>query len=72
MAVDFYRLTRIDFGLSENALWDACIAQWLIVSSESFTIGPGLQQNENFKDVKFSKHIKKLIYSERSKVTIRL
>ena len=34
MAVNFYGLTKIDFRLSENALWDACVAQWLIVSNE--------------------------------------
>ena len=35
MAVNFYGLTKIDFRLSEKALWDACVAQWLIVSNES-------------------------------------
>ena len=29
MTVNFYGLTKIDFRLSENALWDACVAQWL-------------------------------------------
>ena len=32
MAVKFYGLTKIDLRLSENALWAACVAQWLIVS----------------------------------------
>ena len=35
MAVNFYGLTKIDFRLPENALWDACVMQWLIVSNES-------------------------------------
>ena len=38
MAVNFYGLTKIDFRLSENALWDACVAQWLIVSNESLNL----------------------------------
>ena len=29
------RTNQIDFRPSKNALWDACIAQWLIVSNES-------------------------------------
>ena len=32
---NFYGLTKIDFRLSKNALWDASGAQWLIVNNES-------------------------------------
>ena len=40
MAVNFYGLTKIDFRLPKNALWDARIAQWLVVSNESLKAMP--------------------------------
>ena len=34
--------SKIDFRMSKNALWDACVAQWLIVSNESLRESGGM------------------------------
>ena len=38
MAENFYGLTKIDFRLSKNALWDACAAQWPSVINKSLML----------------------------------